>query len=34
MKNRKEKPTTVDIVKIVLEAIAAIAALITAVRWW
>lgn len=37
MKNRKkkkQKPTTLQIAEIVIEAIVAIAALITAIKWW
>ena len=34
MKRQKKKPTTVEIAQLIIEAIAAIAALITAFRWW
>ncbi len=34
MRKRKKKLTTKEIAEIVLEALVAIAALITAIRWW
>lgn len=34
MKRQKKKPTAFEIVKIVIEAVAATAALILAIRWW
>ena len=34
MKRQKKKPTTIEIAELVVEALGAIAALITAFRWW
>lgn len=34
MKKRKKKPTTFEIAELIIKAIVAIAALITAVKWW
>lgn len=34
MKKRKKKPTTFEIAELIIEAIVAIAALITAIKWW
>ncbi len=34
MKEPKEKLTTIEIVSLVIEALSAIGALITALRWW
>ena len=34
MREQKEKPTKYEIAQIVIEAAIAIAALITAIRWW
>lgn len=32
--SKKKKPTTLQVVKLVIDAVLAIAALITAIRWW
>lgn len=32
--SKKKKPTTIQVVKLVIDAVLAIAALITAIRWW
>lgn len=32
--SKNKKPTTIQVVKLIIEAIVAIAALITAIRWW
>ena len=34
MKDHKEKPTAFEIVKLIIEAVVAVAALITAIKWW
>ena len=34
MKGKKEKPTTFEIAKLIIEAVVAVAALITAIKWW
>jgi len=34
MKNQKEKPTTFQIATLIIEAVTALAALITAIKWW
>lgn len=34
MKKPQKKPTTLEIVDIVIKAVVAIAALITAIKWW
>ncbi len=34
MKKRKEKPTAFEIAELILEAVVAVAALITAIKWW
>jgi len=34
MKKRKNKPTTFEIADLIIKAIVAIAALITAIKWW
>ena len=34
MKRQKKKPTTIEIAELVVEALGAIAAIITAFRWW
>lgn len=34
MKDHKEKPTAFDIAKLIIEAVVAVAALITAIKWW
>ena len=34
MKEQKNKPTTYEIVGLVIKALTGIAALITAIRWW
>lgn len=31
---QKQKPTAFDIAKLIIEAVVAIAALITAIKWW
>lgn len=33
-KGKNKKPTAYDIIKLIIEAVAAIAALILAIRWW
>ncbi len=34
MGNKQNKPTTQEIVSLIIEAVIAIATLITAIRWW
>lgn len=34
MKKQKEKPTAIEVAGLIIEAVVAIAALITAIRWW
>lgn len=34
MKKQKEKPTAFEIAELIIEAVVAIAALITVVKWW
>lgn len=34
MKSKNKKPTTFEVVTLIVEAIAAIAALISAIKWW
>ncbi len=34
MKRRKRKPTTFEIAELIIKAIVAAAALITAIKWW
>lgn len=34
MSKQKKQPTTAEIVKLIIEAVFAAAALITAIRWW
>ncbi len=34
MKKKKKKPTAFEIATLIIEALVAIAALITAIRWW
>lgn len=34
MKGKKEKPTTLEIASLIIEAVVAVAALITAIKWW
>lgn len=34
MKKQKEKPTAFEIAELIIKAIVAIAALITAIKWW
>ena len=33
-KKRKKKPTAFEVAKLVIEAVIALAAFITAIRWW
>lgn len=33
-KKRKEKPTTFEIAELIIKAVVAIAALISAIKWW
>ena len=34
MKRQNKKPTAVDIAELIIKAVAAIAALISAIKWW
>ena len=34
MRNQDKKPTTIEIAGLVIEAVIAVATLITAIRWW
>lgn len=34
MKDKNKKPTAFEIVELIIEAIVAISALITAIKWW
>lgn len=34
MKNKSKKPTTFEIAELVIKAVVAVAALITAIKWW
>lgn len=34
MKQSNKKPTTIEIAEIIIKAVVALAALITAIRWW
>lgn len=34
MKRSNKKPTTIEIAEIIIKAVVALAALITAIRWW
>lgn len=34
MSKKNKKPTTIEIVELIIKAVVAIAALITAIKWW
>lgn len=34
MKKQNKKPTTFEIVQLIIEAVVAVAALISAIKWW
>lgn len=34
MKKKNKKPTTYEIIELIIEALVAIAALISAIKWW